>query len=48
MGIYPTGNEDGKEMSPANVRGDPRGEIFSSREWGWEAKTRWGIPHCHP
>jgi hypothetical protein len=35
-------------MSPANVRGDPRGENYSSRGRGWGAKTRRGIPRCHP
>jgi hypothetical protein len=34
-------------MSPASVRGDPRGEVFSSRGRGWGAKTRRGIPRCH-
>jgi hypothetical protein len=35
-------------MSPASVRGDPRGEIFLSRGRIWGAKTRRGIPRCHP
>jgi hypothetical protein len=35
-------------MFPASVRGDPRGEIFSSRGWVWGAIPRRGIPHCHP
>jgi hypothetical protein len=39
---------DGEEMSPASVRGDPRGEFFSSRGRVWGAKTRRGIPRCHP
>jgi hypothetical protein len=46
-GIYPRGEGDGEEMSPASVRGDPRGEFFSSLGWVWGAKTRRGIPRCH-
>jgi hypothetical protein len=30
-GFIPAGNGDGEEMSPASVRGDPRGEFFLSR-----------------
>jgi hypothetical protein len=48
LGFIPAGNGDGEEMSPASVRGDPRGEVFSSRGRGWGAKTRRGIPRCHP
>jgi hypothetical protein len=33
-------------MLPASVRGDPRGEVFSSRGRG--AIPRRGIPCCHP
>jgi hypothetical protein len=35
-------------MFPASVRGDPRGEIFSSRGRVWGAIPRRGIPRCHP
>jgi hypothetical protein len=48
MGIYPRG-EWGWEISiPRKRPWDPRGEIFSSRGRGWGAKTRRGIPRCHP
>jgi hypothetical protein len=46
-GFIPTGNGDGEEMSPASVRGDPTGN-FLSRGRVWGAKTRRGIPRCHP
>jgi hypothetical protein len=35
-GFIPTRNRDGEEMFPVSVRGNPRGEILSSRERGWE------------
>jgi hypothetical protein len=35
-------------MSPASVRGDPRGEVFSSQVQEWGAKTRRGIPVAIP
>jgi hypothetical protein len=41
-------NGDGEEMFPASLRGDPRGEVFSSRGRGWGDIPRWGIPRCHP
>jgi hypothetical protein len=47
-GFIPAGNGDGEEMLPASVRGDPRGEVFSSRGRGWGAIPRRGIPRCHP
>jgi hypothetical protein len=46
--LSPRGTGMGEEMSPASVRGDPRGEIFSSRGRVWGAKPRRGIPRCHP
>jgi hypothetical protein len=35
-------------MLPASVRGDPRGEVFSSWGRGWGAIPGRGIPRCHP
>jgi hypothetical protein len=43
-GFIPAGNGDEEEISPANVRGDSRREIFSSWRQIWGAKTWRGIP----
>jgi hypothetical protein len=47
-GFIPAENGDEEEMLPARVRGDPRGEVFSSRGREWGAIPRRGISRCHP
>jgi hypothetical protein len=44
----PTGNGDGRKLSPVSVDGGGDGEILSPRGRGWAADPRRGIPRCHP
>jgi hypothetical protein len=46
MGI--AGNEDGKEIPPARVRGDPCGEFFCRRDRYGELKPDGDFPVAIP